>query len=141
MRTDMKAVARTVPPLPRINPVIVEALTNMLRDDSGSKKPPRSSAALLALIRALNRANLPFPTRAKAAKHARISVDTIDASLSRMLSQGYLDERVEMRPGNVKQRASVLRAKIYTLNPRVRAVADSAEKTLRGSEAVARARA
>jgi len=33
-----------------------------------------------------------------------------------------------MRPGNVKQRASVLRAKVYTLNPRVRAIADSAEK-------------
>lgn len=115
-------------PLPRVPGILVDALTDMLAESSGSKKPPRQSGALLALIRQLNKRNQPWPKRQAAAAHLGTTTNTIDAALSRLLAEGYIDESVETVEGNVQQRAGIVRHKFYKLTSRVQLVANDAER-------------
>lgn len=100
--------------LPKLDPVLVDAITDMLISDQGMLRPPDKAAKLLALIVKLHELGQPFPTRADAAEHIGASVSTIDAALSTRLDEGYISQRVATRQGNVQRRNSAVRDRFYT---------------------------
>lgn len=100
--------------LPDINPVVVQAITQMLMEQQENvKRPPEKSAALLALTVELYKQNQPFPSRMAAAIKLDCSVFTIDAALSTRMDEGYLQQVVETTTGNVANRHSTVRQRFY----------------------------
>lgn len=116
-------------PIPKISPVAVDAITDMLMDEQGMLRPPRKAAALLALIVELHKIKMPFPKREEVTEAIGVGVSTIDAALSSRLSEGYISIAMETTVGNVQRRNSVVRERYYVPS---RHLLDVADEALRG---------
>jgi hypothetical protein len=116
------------PKLPKLRPVVVDAITEMLISEQGMLRPPEKAAALLALIVELHKKDLPFPPREEVAGYIDASLSTVDAALSTRLDEGYITQRVETRRGNVQRRNSVVRERYYDPSPHLISIVDQAEQ-------------
>jgi hypothetical protein len=114
--------------LPKVRPIQVDAITEMLISEQGMLRPPEKSSALLALIYELHKKGLPFPRREEVAKHLDASISTVDAALSTRLDEGYITQRVATRRGNVQRRNSAVRERYYEPSPHLISVIEQAER-------------
>lgn len=99
--------------LPKLSPIVVDAITDMLVSEQGMLRPPEKAAALMALIVELYKEGKPFPERKQVAEHIGASMSTVDAALSTRLDEGYITQRVETKRGKVARRNSVVRQRYY----------------------------
>lgn len=115
--------------LPTPNPVVVEAICEMLMEQHENvKRPPVKSAALLALAVELYKTNTPFPSRMAVALKLDCNVFTVDAALSSRIEEGYLQQVVETTTGNVAKRNSIVRHRFYVPSQELIDVATMATK-------------
>lgn len=121
--------------LPPVNPIVVDALIEMIMTDQQDvRRPPEKSAALLALSVELYKTNRPFPTRMAAALHLECSIFTVDAAISTRINEGYLTQVVETEEGNVSARGSIVRKRYYIPSKDVIDVAERAVRKLRNKK-------
>jgi hypothetical protein len=120
-----------MPGLPKIDPFVVDAITDMLVSEQGMLRPPEKAAALLALIVQLHNMKEPFPARAEVAKHINASVPTVDAALSTRLDEGYITQAIETARGNVQRRNSARRLRYYIPSKHLLSVAGAAKDSPR----------
>lgn len=99
--------------LPRVRPIVADALADFLRAKRGADRPPHKAATLLALIVELHKRGLPFPSRQAVADAVGCSVQAVDYTLGVYLAEGWLDQAVGVREGNVAKFPSVVRDRFY----------------------------
>lgn len=120
--------------LPTPNPLVVEAICDMLMTQQPNvKRPPEKAAALLALIVELYKTNTPFPSRMAVALKLDCSVFTVDAALSTRLEEGYLTQIVETTTGKVRNRHSIVRHRFYKPSAELVDIATRAGKKRRAA--------
>lgn len=117
--------------LPKISPIVIDAVTDMLLSEQGMNRPPEKAAALLALIVELHKRRQPFPTREEVAEAINASVSTVDAALSTRIDEGYITPVVSTKRGNVQRRNSIIREKSYVPSDALIAVVDRAQRKAR----------
>lgn len=120
---DYDAEARR---LPRLSPIVVDAVTDMLMTDHTMFKPPEKAAALLALITELHQRGQPFPEREVVARALNCSRYTVDSALSTRTAEGYISLSVKTEPGDVNNRASVIKRRYYRPSKRLQEIVASA---------------
>lgn len=129
--------------IPDVDPITVEAITEMLIEEQGILRPPVKAAHLLAIICKLHEQNRPFPKRGDVAQKIDAGVSTVDAALSTRLDEGYISVRVQTREGNVERRKSVVRDRFYDPSPKLMGVfkhsEDRAQQSRRGMQKTQRA--
>lgn len=114
--------------IPKISPIVIDAITEMLMDDQGMLRPPEKAAALLALIVELHKKKLPFPRREAVSEAIGASVSTVDAALSTRLDEGYITIAMETSRGNVQRRNSIVRERYYIPSKKLLEVANKASR-------------
>lgn len=100
--------------IPKLKPIVLDAVTDMLMTDQGMTRPPTKAAALLALIVELHNRNMAVPTRDVLKEYVANNTDgtcsvyTIDAAISTRIDEGYMKKVVETTTGNVAARHSTV---------------------------------
>lgn len=113
--------------VPSVDPIVIDAIVDMLLSNEGMNRPPEKAAALLAVIVELHKQHRPFPKREVVAKAINASLATVDAALSSRLDEGYITLAVETVRGNVQRRNSVVRERYYIPSAELLSVAARAE--------------
>jgi len=142
---EKRKTAQTPTVLPKLDPIVIDAVTEMLMQDQGMDRPPEKTAALLTLIVELHKQKAPFPTRARVAEHVanyssdkHCSIFTIDKALSSRMAQGYVMEAWEITEGNVAAQDSITRHRYYVPSKDLIAAATAAQN--RAKSLVARSK-
>jgi len=117
--------------IPKVSPIVVDAISDMLLSDQGMRRPPDKAAHMLAVICALHKKDQPFPRREEMAEAINASISTVDAALSTRLSEGYLSIEMDTEQGNVARRNGVVRHKYYIPSPQLLEVYEQAERRLK----------
>jgi hypothetical protein len=120
--------AEIVEPLPRLSPIVVDAIAEMLMVDKHMCRRPEKTAALLALVVELDKTKRPFPPRAAVAEAIDSSIFTVDSAISQRIDEGYLQEVHETTTGNVNRRTSTVRCRYLVPSPRLVSVVRRAER-------------
>lgn len=120
--------------IPKISPIVADAISDMLLSDQGMLRPPDKASRLLALIVELYKRKQPFPPRQEVAEAVGCAVSTIDAALSTRLDEGYIIQVIETTQGNVARRHSAIRERYYVPSAQLLKVAEDALKPKRGGK-------
>lgn len=105
--------------VPEIRQEVIDAITDMLREVQGVKRPPRRAAHLLAIICKLHEMNKPFPRRKVVAEAIGTTEATVQSALSSKLGDRTIFLEVEVLEGSVKNRASAIRYQHYVPNTKL----------------------
>lgn len=120
---------------PKLSPIVVDALTEMLQEENENvKRPPELAAKLLALAAEWHtdhKGPQPMPTRQEVAEYLGCSKDHIDGTISQRVAQGYLSDIRETTQGNVQQRDSIIRLRFLKPSRKVLEVVERAKRGFR----------
>ena len=115
------------PSVPRIAEYKARAVCAWLQEKFDIKRPPIATARLLVLVVELHRRHLPFPTRRVVAEACGMGVFGLDAALSVATARGLITLRMDVAPGSVVRRESVIKIKRYLPSRELEAAVDAAK--------------
>lgn len=101
--------------LPRPSDHVVRAIEEYLSDTHGNQRPAEKTAAVLAILAAIQEEGKPAPTRQALADAADCSKFTVDAGLSTRIAQGHVTIEIKTELGHVARRDSVVKHRYYRL--------------------------
>ena len=114
--------------LPKVSPIVQDAILDMLKEQQSVYRPPEVTAALLALIVELHKVGKPFPGREVVARALGCSIYTIDSAISTRSATGYISLNIQTREGAVQRRLSVVKDRYYVPSQELIDVANVAHK-------------